>query len=77
MTYIPNLKEIGPVVCKLCVPENCPIFFTFFFFLFAPFYKSNFEPNKNTLPVIDFFQTWHIYKALCGLSLPKIWGCLS
>ena len=50
--YIPNLKEIGPVVHEICIPENCPIFFTFFFF--APFYKSNFEPNKNNLLLISF-----------------------
>ena len=62
--YIPNLKEIDPVVYEIHVPENCPIFFTFFFF-FAPFYKSNFEPP---FPWIDFFQVWHTYKALCGLS---------
>ena len=53
--YIPNLKEIGPVVREIRVPENCPIFFTFFFF-FAPFYKSNFEPTKNTLPVDRFLS---------------------
>ena len=51
--YIPNLKEIGPVVREICVPKNYPIFFTFFFF-FAPFYKSNFEPTKNTLPMDQF-----------------------
>ena len=51
--YIPNLKEIGPVVCKICVPENCPIFFNFFF---ATFYNSNFESTKNTLPVDRFLS---------------------
>ena len=52
--YIPNLKEISPVVREIYVPENCLIFFTFFFF--APFYKSNFEPTKNTLPVDRFLS---------------------
>ena len=28
----------------------------FFFFFFAPFYKSNFEPTKNTLPVDQFLS---------------------
>ena len=51
--YIPNLKEICWEVCEICVPENCPIFFTFFFF-FAPFYISNCEPSKNTL-LVDWF----------------------
>ena len=48
--------------------ENCSIF-TFFFF-FAPFYKSNFEPTKTPFSWIYFFQLWHTYynKALCGLS---------
>ena len=30
LLYILNLKKIGPVVHKICVSENCPIFFTFF-----------------------------------------------
>ena len=54
-TLIPNLKEIGPVVYKICVPENCPIFFTFFFF-FTPFYKSNIEPTKDTLLMNGFLS---------------------
>ena len=56
--FIPNLTEISPVVYEICVPENCPIFFTFFFFFFffSPFYKSNFEPNKNTLAVDRFLS---------------------
>ena len=29
--YIPNLKEIDSVVYKICIHENCPIFFTFFY----------------------------------------------
>ena len=33
-----------------------PYFFTFFFFFFAPFYKSNYEPSKNTLPVNRFLS---------------------
>ena len=53
--YIPNLKEISPVVREICVPENWPIFFTFFFF-FAPFYKCNFEPTKNTLLMDRFLS---------------------
>ena len=53
--YVPNLKEIGPVVCKVCVPENCLIFFTFFFFC-APFYKYKFEPTKDTFAVDRFLS---------------------
>ena len=49
---IPRLTEIGPVVYEICVHDNCPIFFTFFFF--APFYKSNFEPTNDTL-LVDCF----------------------
>ena len=61
--YIPSLKEISP---KICVHENWSIFFMFFFFFifFAPFYKSNFEPTKDTLLIDPFLP----YKALCGLS---------
>ena len=65
--HIRKLKEIGQVVCEICVLENCPIFFTFSFFFFAPFNKSNFEPNKTPFSLIDFFQIWHTYKTLCGL----------
>ena len=62
--YIPNLKEISIVVRKIYFPENCPIFFTFFFF-FTPFYKSNFEPPKDTLPVDRFFSNLvHLYVTL-------------
>ena len=70
--YIPNLKEISPVVRKIHASENCPIFFTFFFF--ALFYKNNFEAPFSW---IDLFQTWHTYKALCGLSKPKFRRYLS
>ena len=52
--YVPSLKEIGPVFHEICVPENCPIFFTFFFF--ALFYKNNFEPTNDTL-LVDQFLT--------------------
>ena len=52
-SYTPNLKEIGRVVWEICVPENCTIFFTFFFFFCAPLYKSNFEPPFSW---IDLFQ---------------------
>ena len=41
---------------EIYVPENCPIFFTFFFF-FAPFYKSNFEPTKDILLIDRFLWT--------------------
>ena len=50
--YIPILKKISIVVHEICVPENCPVFSTFFFF--TPFYKSNFEPTKDTL-LINWF----------------------
>ena len=54
---IPSLKEIGPTVHKICVHENCQIFFTFFFlFFFAPFYKSNFEPTKDSLLMDQFLS---------------------
>ena len=76
--YIPNLKKIGPVVHEVCVPENCPIFFIFFF---TPFYRSNFEPTKDTFSWIDFSQIWHTYKALCGLkfklNLRELWMIIS
>ena len=71
--YKPNLKNISKVVCKICVPENCPTFFTFFFF--ALFHKSN-HPKTPYL-WIDFFQILHTYKVLCGLSLPKLQRCFS
>ena len=45
MTLHTNLKEISPVVYEICIHENCPIFFTFFFFI--PFYKSNFWANQR------------------------------
>ena len=65
--YIPNLKEIAPVVHKICVPKNCPIFSPF------PSYSHHFTKvtlrQPNTLfSWINFFQIWHNYKALCGLS---------
>ena len=61
---MPNLKEIGPAVRKICVPEyiflEIAIFFTFFFlfffFFFAPFYKSIFEPTKDTLSIDRFLS---------------------
>ena len=74
--YIPKLEEISPVVCEICVPEICSIFFTFFFF--AQFYKSNFGPTKDTLPVDQILsQVWYTYTACCGLSHTKIWRCLN
>ena len=40
-------------------------FFTFsFFFFFTPFYKSNFEPTKDTLLWMDFFQIGTLIKHL-------------
>ena len=53
--YIPNLKEITLEVCKICVSENFPLFFTFFFF-YTPFYKTKFEPTRNTLLVNGFLS---------------------
>ena len=38
--YIPNLKEIAPVVPEIRVSENGRIFFIFFFFFIAPYNKS-------------------------------------
>ena len=46
LPYLPNLKDIGPVVCEVCVSENLPYFFNFLFF-FAPFYKNDFKPTNN------------------------------
>ena len=48
-----KFEKIGPVVYEICVHENCPIFFTFFF---APFYKSNFEPTKDTFLMDQFLS---------------------
>ena len=46
--YVPNLKEISPVVRKIHASENCPIFFTFFFF--APFYKITLRhPSRGSI----------------------------
>ena len=61
--YLPKLEEIRPVVCEICVPENYSIFFTFFFF--AQFYKSNFGPTKDTLPVDHVLSSLvHLYSML-------------
>ena len=49
-----KFKEICCVLYEICVPENCPIFFTFFFF--TQFYKSNFEPTKDTLFLDQFLS---------------------
>ena len=68
VTQHTSLKKIGPVVHDICVPKNCPISFTFFFF-FAPFYKSNFEPTKDMW--INVFQIWHSYTALRDLFTLK------
>ena len=48
--HIPNLKKIYLIIHKVFVPENCPVFFTFFFF-FAPFQKTNFESTEDNLLV--------------------------
>ena len=53
--YIPNLKEISPVVREIHVPENYPIFFTFFFF-FAPFYKSTLSHQRHPSPTLISFK---------------------
>ena len=52
--YLSNLKEISPVVYEICVSENFPIFFTFFFF-FALFTKINLSQPKAPFSSIDFF----------------------
>ena len=45
--HISKLKEIASVVLKIFVPENCPIFFTFFFFAHNP---------SNTLTSLQLFH---------------------
>ena len=47
------VKKICSVVGKIFVPENCPTFFTFFFF-FALVQKANFEPTKDNLLMNPF-----------------------
>ena len=64
---MPNLKKMGPVVHEICVIENCPISFTFFFF--ALFYKSNFEPTKDTLLVDRFLSNLGIRHFVAYLTL--------
>ena len=73
--FMPSIYATRHIKCEenclvfheICFPEYCPIFFTFFFF-FAPFYKSNFEPTKYSFLVDRFLSNLHTYKALCGLS---------
>ena len=65
--YIPILKEIGPVVREIYVPENCPIFFTFSSSSSHRFTKVTLSQPKTPFPWIDIFQIWHTYKALCSL----------
>ena len=62
--YIPNLKEISPVVHKICVPWKWPQFLHIFLLL-ALFYKNNFEPTKDTL-LMDPFPS----------NLAHLWGTL-
>ena len=66
LQYIPNFKEIGLVVCEIFVPENCPIFFTFS--SSHRFTEVNLSQPRTPFPWINFFQIWHTYKALYGLS---------
>ena len=56
--YMPYLKKISPVVHQICVPDNCPIFFTFYIFFFlAPYYRSkSIELTKDTLLVDQFLS---------------------
>ena len=49
--YIPNMKEIGPVVYETCVPEYYPILFSFFFF--APF--TNITLSQPDTLLVDQF----------------------
>ena len=53
--YIPNLKEISPVVCEICVPENCPIFFIFSSSLHR-FTKVILSQARTLFSRIHFFQ---------------------
>ena len=43
-------------MCSWKLPYFLHLFFFFFFFFFAPFYNSNFEPTKNTLPMNRFLS---------------------
>ena len=59
-------------ICSWKLPH-----FLYLFFFFASFYKVTLSQPKTPFLCINFFQIWHTYKALCGLSLPKTWRCLS
>ena len=49
--HISKLKEIALVVLKIFVPENCPIFFTFFFLHKI---ANIFMPCKNNILTLQF-----------------------
>ena len=66
--YIPNVKQISPVVHEIYVPENCPIFHLFLFSYSHCFTKVTLSQPKTPFPWIDFFEIWHTYKALYSLS---------
>ena len=84
--YIPNLKEISPVVCEICVPENCPIFFTFFFF-FALFYKSTLSHQSHSsrrsisfkfgTPIRHFVAYCSLNLKMFKLNLKELWMIIS
>ena len=65
LLHISNLKEIASAVLEIFVPKNCPIFFTFFFFLLLLRTKLqiHLSPIKITFPYIDCSQIWNTYKA--------------
>ena len=65
-SYIPNLKEIGPVVCKICILKIAPFSSPFSSSLHR-FTKVTLNQPKTPFPWIDFFQIWHTYKACCSL----------
>ena len=51
--HISNLKEIASIVLEIFVPENCPIFFTFFS---SHKITSIFKSHKNNLPILRFLS---------------------
>ena len=65
--YMPNLKNISPVVYEICVHENCP-FSSHFSSCSHHFTKVTLSQPKTTFSWIDLFQIWLTYKTLCGLS---------
>ena len=74
-----KFKEIGLVVCELCVSENYPIFFTVFFLFFSSLHHLIIilnQPNTS-FSCIGFFQIWYTNKALSSISYLKFGDVLA